>query len=52
MLLVKINLELTVAEALVLRKAIQSHSPSKEDELLSFLLYNKLTDKINEAIKK
>lgn len=45
----KIVLELTLNEATVIKKAIMSHSPDKEDEMIAVMLYTRIVRKIDEA---
>jgi hypothetical protein len=45
----KIIFELTLNEAKIVQKAIMSHSPAKDDEMLAVMLYARITTKINEA---
>jgi hypothetical protein len=48
----KIILELTIHEAEVLRIAISSFSPSKENEVVSFFLYNRIMNAIRKAVNE
>jgi hypothetical protein len=48
----KINLELTIREADIIRRAIASNSPLKEDEMISFMIYSRITRAIENAIGK
>jgi hypothetical protein len=45
----KITLELTIHEAEVLRIALSSSLPSKENEMISLMLYNRLIALIKQA---
>ena len=45
----KIVLEFSLREADILRRAIASNSPLKEDEMISFMLYARITRKIEET---
>jgi len=44
-----INLELTLQEANIIKKIIQTNTPSKDDELMIMALYFKLEKKISES---
>ncbi len=44
----KIVLELTIQEARIIKIAIASKIPSKEDEMISIMLYARITRKIED----
>jgi hypothetical protein len=48
----KITVEFTIKEANILCRAIASNSPLKEDEMISFMLYARITRKVEEATGK
>lgn len=45
----KVILELTVQEAIIIKKAIQKSAPDKEDEMLAIMLFARIARKIDEA---
>ena len=47
----KIVIEFSINEVIILRKAIQGFSPLKEDEMIAFMLYTRLTNKVKEVSK-
>ncbi len=48
----KIILEFTIREAEIICKAIASTQPIKEDEMISFMLYARIKNKIEEITGK
>lgn len=48
----KITVELTINEAKIIRRTIASCIPQKEDEMISMMLYARITRKIEEATGK
>lgn len=48
----KIILELTIHEAEILRMAIATNSPSKENEAISYFIYNRIKDAIRKAVNE
>jgi len=44
----KIILELTLNEARIIRKAIVSHNPDKEDEMIAIMLHSRIARLIEE----
>ena len=47
-----IKIELTISEARILRHSIASSIPNKEDEMITMMLYARITRKIEEATGK
>lgn len=47
----KVVLELTIHEAEIIRRAVQGYSPPQEDEMISFMLFNRIKNKIAETIE-
>jgi hypothetical protein len=47
----KVTIELTINEAKILCKAIQGYSPPMEDEMVSIMLYARITRKVEEVNK-
>lgn len=47
-----ITIEFTIQEAKILAHALSSFIPLKADELISFMLHNRVTHKIQEAVAK
>jgi hypothetical protein len=48
----KITLELTVNEAIIIRNALANGIPMQSDEMITLMLFEKITFKIKEAISK
>lgn len=48
----KIMIEFTLREADIIRRAIASNSPLKDEEMISFMLYSRITKAIEEATGK
>ena len=43
-----ITLELTIHEAKIVTQAIASYLPSKENEMIAFMIYNRIMKKLEE----
>jgi hypothetical protein len=48
----KITVEFSIREAEILCRAIASNNPSKDDEMLSFMIYSRILKKLEEATGK
>lgn len=48
----KVKVEFTIHEAEIIRRALSHYSPPKEDEMISFMLFNRMKTKIAEAIEE
>ena len=48
----KVSIEFTINEAKILRRAIQGYTPPKDDEMISAMLYVRITRKIQESLGK
>lgn len=48
----KITIEFSIREAMILARAIASNSPSKEDEMISFMIYSRIVRTIEDATGK
>jgi len=46
---INISIEFSVNELKVLRRIIQNHNPSLEDEMIALMLYNRLFHLIKKA---
>lgn len=47
----KVIIEFSIHEAEIIRRALSHYSPPKEDEMISFMLFNRIKSKIAEAIE-
>lgn len=45
----KVQLEFTIRESQILLKALSTFSPIKDDEMIAFFLFSRISKKINEA---
>lgn len=50
--LTKVSVEFTIAEVRILCKALFGHNPLKGDEMISYMLYARLSRKIDEVVSK
>jgi hypothetical protein len=47
----KVIIEFSIHEAEIIRRALSHYSPPKEDEMVSFMLFNRIKTRIAEAIE-
>lgn len=47
----KITIEFTIREARIILSSIQHYNPPREDEMISIMLYSRITRKIEEVAK-
>ncbi|MEX0595466.1 MAG: hypothetical protein WD512_03120 [Candidatus Paceibacterota bacterium] len=45
----KVQIEFTIRESQILLKALSTFSPSKDDEMIAFMIHARITRKIIEA---
>jgi hypothetical protein len=45
----KVIIEFSIHEAEIIRRALSHYSPPKEDEMVSFMIFNRIKTKIAES---
>jgi hypothetical protein len=48
---IKVTISFSIHEAEIIRRALSHYSPPKEDEMVSFMIFNRIKTKIAEAIE-